>query len=176
MRSSRILPVDMFTVGANIKYVNIGVTRDTTASTVVVKLPRSDKLIQFCPYGDIPGELNAFCTRFNVIDYLFHLVVVTLMVCSLALDAGFQCGSVCSGSLGYTCFRVHSSVRGEYLASLLYINTSRSHFRLWQDGNGRLSRLLASIPLVKAGFPPLCIPPEQKPRFNQQQDLVSSCS
>lgn len=36
----------------------------------------------------------------------------------------------------------------------------------FEDGNGRLSRILASIPLLRQGLPPLCIPPSYKDAYN----------
>ncbi|KAG8859737.1 hypothetical protein FRB96_004311 [Tulasnella sp. 330] len=35
----------------------------------------------------------------------------------------------------------------------------------FQDGNGRMCRLLASLPLIRAGLPPLCIPTSLKGRY-----------
>jgi hypothetical protein len=35
------------------------------------------------------------------------------------------------------------------------------------DGNGRIARLLANIPLLKAGLPPLTIPEEQRRSYLQ---------
>jgi Fic family protein len=35
----------------------------------------------------------------------------------------------------------------------------------FEDGNGRVARLIASIPLIEAGLPPLCIPPSAKKAY-----------
>ncbi|KAG9030394.1 hypothetical protein FRB95_003993 [Tulasnella sp. JGI-2019a] len=35
----------------------------------------------------------------------------------------------------------------------------------FQDGNGRMCRLLASLPLIRAGLPPLCIPTSLKGKY-----------
>ena len=41
------------------------------------------------------------------------------------------------------------------------------HVHPFWDGNGRVARLLANIPLLKAGFPPLTIPEEQRRDYLQ---------
>ena len=33
------------------------------------------------------------------------------------------------------------------------------------DGNGRIARLIANVPLLKAGFPPIAIPPEKRHEY-----------
>lgn len=46
----------------------------------------------------------------------------------------------------------------------------------FEDGNGRLSRILASIPLLKNGLPPLCIPAFYKPAYNLLLNkAISTC-
>lgn len=41
------------------------------------------------------------------------------------------------------------------------------HIHPFRDGNGRMARLLANIPLLKAGLPPLTIPAEQRRDYIQ---------
>ena len=41
------------------------------------------------------------------------------------------------------------------------------HIHPFWDGNGRIARLLANIPLLKAGLPPLTIPEEQRRTYLQ---------
>lgn len=41
------------------------------------------------------------------------------------------------------------------------------HIHPFWDGNGRLARLLANIPLLKSGLPPLVIPPEERRAYIQ---------
>jgi Fic family protein len=43
------------------------------------------------------------------------------------------------------------------------------HVHPFWDGNGRIARLLANIPLLKAGLPPLTIPEEQRRSYIQLQ-------
>jgi Fic family protein len=41
------------------------------------------------------------------------------------------------------------------------------HIHPFWDGNGRLARLLANIPLLKSGLPPLVIPLEERRAYIQ---------
>ncbi|MHB0989812.1 MAG: Fic family protein [Burkholderiales bacterium] len=44
------------------------------------------------------------------------------------------------------------------------------------DGNGRMARLLANIPLLKNGYPPINIPSEERMTYlNAVADITSSC-
>ncbi|EED85814.1 predicted protein [Postia placenta Mad-698-R] len=47
---------------------------------------------------------------------------------------------------------------------------SRSYCNM--DGNGRLSRMLASIPLLKAGLPPICIIPEHRESYIKSLNTI----
>ncbi|KAG8942137.1 hypothetical protein FRC03_003597 [Tulasnella sp. 419] len=42
----------------------------------------------------------------------------------------------------------------------------------FQDGNGRISRFLASLPLIRAGLPPLCIPSGMKNKYIAALDHI----
>ena len=47
------------------------------------------------------------------------------------------------------------------------IHMGIAHIHPFWDGNGRIARLLANIPLLKAGLPPLVIPQEQRRGYIQ---------
>jgi hypothetical protein len=47
------------------------------------------------------------------------------------------------------------------------IHMGIAHIHPFWDGNGRITRLLANIPLLKAGLPPLVIPQEQRRGYIQ---------
>ena len=47
------------------------------------------------------------------------------------------------------------------------IHMGIAHIHPFWDGNGRMARLLANIPLLKAGLPPLTIPDEQRRSYLQ---------
>ena len=47
------------------------------------------------------------------------------------------------------------------------IHMGVAHIHPFWDGNGRIARLLANIPLLKAGLPPLTIPGEQRRTYIQ---------
>jgi len=42
----------------------------------------------------------------------------------------------------------------------------------FEDGNGRLTRIIASIPLIMCGLPPICIMSENKPSYYEALRLV----
>ena len=44
-----------------------------------------------------------------------------------------------------------------------------------QDGNGRVSRLLASIPLIRAGYPPINIRLHIRAEYLQALNTASHC-
>ncbi len=47
------------------------------------------------------------------------------------------------------------------------IHMGFAHIHPFWDGNGRIARLIANIPLLKAGLPPLIIPQEQRQHYIQ---------
>ncbi len=55
----------------------------------------------------------------------------------------------------------------QYLALQSYVNLHVSFIRIhpFFDGNGRLARLIANIPVLKAGLPPVIIPREQRKAY-----------
>lgn len=54
-------------------------------------------------------------------------------------------------------------------AHLVYakIHAAIAHIHPFWDGNGRIARLLANIPLLKSGLPPIIIPKEQRRHYFQ---------
>jgi fido (protein-threonine AMPylation protein) len=49
------------------------------------------------------------------------------------------------------------------------------HRELPQDGNGRVSRLLASLPLIHAGYPPINVRLHKQEEYLQALFKVSYC-
>ena len=47
------------------------------------------------------------------------------------------------------------------------IHMGIAHIHPFWDGNGRIARLLANVPLLKAGLPPLVIPSQQRRNYIQ---------
>ena len=47
------------------------------------------------------------------------------------------------------------------------IHMGIAHIHPFWDGNGRIARLLANLPLLKAGLPPLVIPQDQRREYIQ---------
>ncbi|KAF9024992.1 hypothetical protein BDZ89DRAFT_1068630 [Hymenopellis radicata] len=84
--------------------------------------------IQCCPYSSVKPELKGICRRASAI---------------LADDSD-------SGSSNNTDF---ANPFG--LASWLHFVLARCH--PFNDGNGRTTRMVASIPLMRAGYPPIAI-------------------
>jgi prophage maintenance system killer protein len=58
---------------------------------------------------------------------------------------------------------VNKSIDPYIAAAWLYHSLAQIH--PFADGSGRLSILIASIPLLKNGLPPVCVAPESKDRF-----------
>ena len=48
-------------------------------------------------------------------------------------------------------------------------------YDLFQDGNGRVIRMLASLPLLRVGLPYLNVRPEVKPAYLQALHKVRTC-
>lgn len=55
-------------------------------------------------------------------------------------------------------------------AAWLHVTFTRCH--PFDDGNGRMARLISSIPLVRCGFPPLCITPSGRKVYYDSMNLA----
>ncbi|KII91840.1 hypothetical protein PLICRDRAFT_51960 [Plicaturopsis crispa FD-325 SS-3] len=118
LKNSCILPLKAREDGdtQELKYTNVGVTREECRKNVVLPGPPR---VQFAPLERVVDEMNRIC----------HLARQWLK----------------------------NWTRNPFATSAwLHLVFVSCH--PFEDGNGRVARLLASIPLIKAGLPPLCIP------------------
>ena len=55
--------------------------------------------------------------------------------------------------------------REEALAAYAYLHISFVRIHPFWDGNGRMARLIANIPVIRAGYPPIIIPKERRQEY-----------
>ncbi len=55
--------------------------------------------------------------------------------------------------------------REEALTAYVFLHISFVRIHPFWDGNGRIARLIANIPVIKAGFPPIIIPKERRQEY-----------
>ncbi|WP_045219868.1 Fic family protein [Desulfonatronum thioautotrophicum] len=56
--------------------------------------------------------------------------------------------------------------RDEALQAYVHIHTAFVRIHPFSDGNGRLARLVANIPVIRAGFPPIIIPKQGRQEYS----------
>ena len=152
-----------------LEYVNIGVTRQVTASNVTVTVRATGMKVQFCPWDEIMTGLTVFCERFNVSGRNMQTPTRIADIGADSTTAG-RPRPLCSRRVDQPCVRDNPPFRGKF-ASRAPVSTL--HLPICQDGNGRLPRILASLPLVKRGFPRLSIPASQKEDYFVVSNNVS---
>ncbi|KAF9803590.1 hypothetical protein IEO21_09633 [Rhodonia placenta] len=118
--------------GSQLSYVTIGATRQRSCVNVMVQ--SASVKVQFCPFDQVEAELGAFCEKFNV--------------GSAALFTYFQ--------------DLVGRDDVDPFATAAWVQHTFVSIHPFEDGNGRLSRILSSIPLLRMGLPPLCIQAEIK--------------
>ena len=55
--------------------------------------------------------------------------------------------------------------REEALTAYVFLHISFVRIHPFWDGNGRMARLIANIPIIRAGFPPIIIPKERRQEY-----------
>jgi Fic family protein len=55
--------------------------------------------------------------------------------------------------------------REEALTAYVFLHISFVRIHPFWDGNGRIARLIANIPVIKAGYPPIIIPKERRQEY-----------
>ena len=55
--------------------------------------------------------------------------------------------------------------REEALTAYVWLHVSFVRIHPFWDGNGRMARLIANVPIIKAGFPPIIIPKEGRQEY-----------
>ncbi|KAK0224613.1 fido domain-containing protein [Armillaria nabsnona] len=145
MMSSRVVAYTGV-AGPFITYTNIGVTRANTKIDVMVRAPNGTN-IQFCPWPEVEEELKIFCNRFNASIKSFILL-----------------------SQAQSTEPWHKEIMGatniDPFAAAAWINHVFISIHPFEDGNGRLGRILASVPLLRARLPPVCIVRDKKAQYN----------
>jgi len=117
LKSSRILPLRSNDGnGLEMKYLNPGVTRQTSCKNIIIPGPPR---VQFCPFDNVMEELRKFA----------HLARQWL-----------------------------KNWKKNPFATAAWLHLVFVACHPFDDGNGRVARMIASIPLIQAGLPPLCIP------------------
>lgn len=56
----------------------------------------------------------------------------------------------------------NSTSREDALSAYVRLHTSFVRIHPFWDSNGRMARLIANVPVIKAGYPPLIIPKEHR--------------
>ena len=137
---------------AHNRYIVPGETRTATGTTVVIMAGP----VQFCPYVKVDEEVDRICDQAKVSGSGFsrvHWYLFLLNINQNCIEAWPQNPFAAASWLHYqlaNChpFDVGTPVRGPCYRRLIWCS---------QDGNGRTCRLIASIPLVMAGYPPINI-------------------
>ncbi|KAJ6491281.1 fido domain-containing protein [Mycena vitilis] len=125
-------------------YVPPGDTRTVTRNTVFVNTPTGR--VKFCPYTAVDSELVVICqsAKAYMDKNTNPFAVASWLHLILARCHPFD-----------VCARKYS--RRTYNP---------------QDGNGRVTRLVASIPLLRAGYPPISISLDQRSDYLQAINKV----
>jgi Fic family protein len=55
--------------------------------------------------------------------------------------------------------------REEALTAYVFLHVSFVRIHPFWDGNGRMARLIANVPVIRAGFPPIIIPKERRKEY-----------
>lgn len=139
--------------GRRLAHLNVGVTRQSSCSNVTASM-RNGKKIQFCPYDEVDEELSAFCERFNVSSFGTFVLIDWDGWTQELLQKEDMDPFAASAWISHVFVTVHPFEVSFNQCSAGF----RSNGTHPQDGNGRLSRILASVPLLKKNLPPLCIP------------------
>lgn len=131
MRRSRVLCANKG-YARRLEYVNIGVTRQVTASNVTVTVRATGMKVQFCPWDEINAELAVFCDRFNVSIVAFDMVRTSSLPSrryfakTISIPSQLQPGSVM-----YLLLYIHL----RYVCTVLSgsVPALRKHFRTAMD-------------------------------------------
>jgi len=63
-----------------------------------------------------------------------------------------------------TC-KEHTANKKAALTAYVYLHISFVRIHPFWDGNGRMARLIANVPVIRAGFPPVIIPKERRQEY-----------
>lgn len=134
-----------------VTYVNVGMTRARSKKTVAL-LTQSGAHTQFCPFWSVDEELEEICSVFTVCHSPFVPCAPRLIrrVLQRAL----------ADSL-------------DPFALSAWISDVFVSLHPFDAGNGRMARLLASIPLLRAGLPLVNVPPHRRAALRQHLNAVS---
>jgi hypothetical protein len=135
-------------------YIPAGKTRTEMRKTVIVA---GAYKIECCPFPNVDAEFEYICRMAKVRRYVLCVTFVVFTPDARVIDF-YSNGSSRGGThsrLPAGCISCSSgAIR---LKSVITYLSPCCLLTLLKDGNGRLVRLLASIPLLKHGYPPISV-------------------
>ena len=139
-----------------LKYTNVKLTRQATKKNVVISGPPR---VQFCPFDDIVGELGRFVHLARVCISCSQVVCNWLMRLWKQWLKNWARNPFASAAWLHLVIATIHPFEVTHILHVRCIITNALHASISfdQNGNGRVARLIASIPLIRADLPPLCI-------------------
>ena len=188
MKTSHILVKREEEGSEKLSYCNIGLTRQTTVADAfaVNELRKFEITIKFCPWDEVDEEMELFVKRFRVSPSLIdacHTRRFNFPIDLRSLFANRSCSRTSAQQThsqqqpGFNMYFLLSIPSRRVFGVILgFVSSLFSGCLHPQGGNGRLARMLASVPLLMHGLPPLCIPSSDKESYMIALNFVREIS